>query len=171
VRELGNEPRLGDFRTRDEFEKAESEYMKRFMETSRFQAEYNEKVADGLTHARESGNSYAASEKSCLSILLETKDRKGADLAGRRGGSGNYGSGCKAKASSWTIKEDWDRVARRFGHAEKLEHRKPITLMEYETLHEGTRFPDGRKSVVEPENEFVLVDVTSQGYRHYRFAD
>jgi hydroxymethylglutaryl-CoA synthase len=170
VRELGNEPRLGDFRTRDEFEKAEGEYMKRFMETSRFQAEYNEKVADGLIHARESGNSYAASEKSCLSILLETKARKGADLAGRRGGSGNYGSGCKAKASSWTIKEGWVRVARRFGHAEKLEHRKPISLMEYETLHEGTRFPDGRKFVVEPENEFVLVDVTSQGYRHYRFA-
>ena len=171
VREIGNEPTPGHFRTREELEKAEHEYMKRFMEMSRFQSEYKEKVSDGLTHARESGNSYSASEKSCLSMLLETKARKGVDLAGKRGGSGNYGSGCKAKVSSWTLQEEWITVAKKFGHAEKMDHRRPISLMEYETLHEGNQFPDGRKLVVEPENEFVLIDVTSQGYRHYKYAD
>jgi len=145
--------------------------MKRFMETRRFKEEYLEKVADGLVHARESGNSYSASEKSCLSMLLETKAINGIDLAGKKGGSGNYGSGCKAKASSWTVQEDWSAIAKKFGHAEKLRHRRPISLADYENLHEGKPFSDGRKFVAEPENEFVLVDVTAQGYRHYKFAD
>ncbi len=171
VRELGHEPKPDSFRTIEEFEKAEGEYMKRFMETRLFKSEYSEKVADGLTHAKESGNSYSASEKSCLSMLLETKALKGMDLAGKRGGSGNYGSGCKAKASSWTVQEDWSSIARNFGHAEKLKHRRPITLTDYEFLHEGSPFPYGRKFVVEPANEFVLVDVTSQGYRHYKYAE
>ncbi len=171
IREIGDEPKPGIFRKREEFERAEADYMKLFMETSRFQAEYRDKVADGLFHAMECGNSYSASEKSCLSMLLETKARKGADLAGRRGGSGSYGSGCKAKASSWTIQEDWVAVTKKFGHKEKLQHRKPVSLAEYEILHEANLFPDGRKFVIEPENEFVLIDVTPQGYRHYRFAD
>ncbi len=169
--EIGDEPRAGDFRKREEFEKSEADYMKRFMEITQFQTEYREKVADGITHARESGNSYSASEKSCLSMLLETKARKGVDLAGGRGGSGNYGSGCKAKASSWTVQEDWAAIAKKFGHAEKLQHRRPVSLADYEVVHEGNRFSDGRKFVVEPENEFVLIDVTPQGYRHYKFAD
>ncbi len=171
VKVLGEEPKSDNYRTREEFEKAEAEYVKRFMETPQFQAEYLDKVADGLVHARESGNSYSASEKSCLSMLLETKAMKGIDLAGKRGGSGNYGSGCKAKASSWIVQEDWAPAAKRLGHAEKLRHRRPVSLAEYEILHEGKSFPDGRKFVAEPENEFVLVDVTSQGYRHYKFAD
>lgn len=171
LREIGDEPRASDFRKREEFERAEADYLKRFMETSQYQAEYKEKVADGLVHARESGNSYSASEKSCLSMLLETKGRNGADLVGKRGGSGNYGSGCKAKASSWIVQEDWTAVAKKFGHTDKLQHRKPVSLAEYEILHEASHFPDGRKFVLEPENEFVLIDVTPQGYRHYKFAD
>jgi hydroxymethylglutaryl-CoA synthase len=170
-RELGDEPVADNFRTREEFEKAEGNYLKKFMETHQFQAEYLDKVADGLVHARESGNSYSASEKSCLSMLLETKATKGVDLAGKRGGSGNYGSGCKAKVSSWTLQEEWAETARKFGHSDKLSHRRPISLAEYEILHEGKPFQDGRKFVAEPENEFVLVDVTSQGYRHYKFAE
>ena len=128
-------------------------------------------MADGLAHAKESGNSYSASEKSCLSILLETKAKKGADLAGRRGGSGNYGSGSKAKASSWILQEEWNTVAKTFGHADKLQHRRGVSLADYEALHEGRPLPDERKFVAEPENEFVLLDVTPQGYRHYKFAD
>jgi hydroxymethylglutaryl-CoA synthase len=171
LREIGEEPKADGYKKREEFEKAEADYMKLFMETHQFQTEYLDKVADGLVHARESGNSYSASEKSCLSVLLETKAMRGTDLAGKRGGSGNYGSGCKAKASSWIVQEEWAAVAKRFGHAEKLRHRRPVSLAEYEILHEGNLFPDGRKFVAEPENEFVLVDVTSQGYRHYKFAD
>jgi 3-hydroxy-3-methylglutaryl CoA synthase len=145
--------------------------MRHFMETTEFQAEYQDKVAEGLVHARESGNSYSASEKSNLSKLLEAKAMKNSDLAGRRGGSGNYGSGSKAKVSSWIIQEEWKTVAKKFGHAEKLEHRRPISLVEYEALHEGSSLPEARKFVSEPENEFVMIDVTSQGYRHYKFAD
>jgi hydroxymethylglutaryl-CoA synthase len=171
LREIGEEPKTDGYKKREEFEKAEADYMKLFMETHQFQTDYLDKVADGLVHARESGNSYSASEKSCLSMLLETKAMKGTDLAGKRGGSGNYGSGCKAKASSWTVQEEWMAPAKKFGHAEKLRHRRPVSLAEYEIVHEGKPFPDGRKFVAEPENEFVLVDVTSQGYRHYKFAD
>jgi len=171
MKEIGDEPQWENFRTRDDFEKAEAGYLKRFMETHQFLAEYNDKVADGLVHARESSNSYSASEKSCLSMLLETKAMKGVDLAGKRGGSGNYGSGCKAKASSWTVQETWAASAKKFGHTERLHHRRPVSLADYEILHEGKPFSDGRKFVAEPENEFVLVDVTAQGYRHYDFAD
>jgi hydroxymethylglutaryl-CoA synthase len=171
VRLIGTEPKAAGYKKRDDLEKAESDYMKRFMETPRFQTEYKDKVADGLAHARESGNSYSASEKSCLSMLLESKARKGVDLAGRRGGSGNYGSGSKAKASSWILQEEWSTVAKTFGHTEKLQHRRRISLAEYEALHEAKPLPDERKFVAEPENEFVLVDVTPQGYRHYKFAD
>ncbi len=96
---------------------------------------------------------------------------KGVDLAGRRGGSGNYGSGSKAKVSSWVFQEGWNEVARKFSHSEKLQHRRPVSLIEYEALHEVGPLPDGRKFVAEPENEFVLIDVTPQGYRHYKFAD
>src|SRR6266700_1885435 len=167
----GPEPKVASFRKREEFEKAESDYMRHFMETPQFQKEYLDKVADGLIHAKESGNSYSASEKSCLSMLLETKARKAVDLAGRRGGSGNYGSGSKAKVSSWVFQEGWNEVAKKFGHSEKLQHRRPVTLIEYEALHEAGPLPDGRKFVAEPENEFVLIDVTPQGYRHYKFTD
>ena len=171
VRLIGTEPKAAGHKKREDLERAESDYMKRFMETSRFLEEYKEKIADGLVHARESGNSYSASEKSCLSMLLESKAKKGVDLAGKRGGSGNYGSGSKAKASSWILQEEWSTVAKTFGHMEKLQHRKGISLAEYETLHEGRPLPDERKFLAEPENEFVLVDVTPQGYRHYKFAD
>jgi hydroxymethylglutaryl-CoA synthase len=171
AKRLGTEPKPAEFSKIEEFEKAESDYMKHFMETSQFQTEYKDKVADGLTHARESGNSYSASEKSCLSMLLETKARKGADLVGKRGGSGNYGSGSKAKASSWVLQEEWKTVANKFGHSEKLQHRRPISLAEYEALHDGGSLSEARKFVSEPENEFVLLDVTAQGYRHYKFAD
>ncbi len=171
VKKIGTEPKPAGFKKREEFEKAESDYMRQFMETSRFQAEYNDKVAEGLIHARESGNSYSASEKSCLSMLLETKARKDADLVGKRGGSGNYGSGSKAKASSWIIQEEWKTVAKGFGHAEKLHHRRPVSLAEYEALHEGRPLPEARRFVSEPENEFVLIDVTAEGYRHYKYAD
>src|SRR5438128_12618978 len=102
---MADEPRSGSFRKRAEYEKAETDYMRHFMETPQLQKEYLDKVADGLFHARESGNSYSASEKSCLSMLLETKARKGVDLAGRRAGSGNYGSGSKAKVSSWVFQD------------------------------------------------------------------
>ena len=171
VKKIGIEPKPAGFKKRGEFEKAESDYMRQFMETSRFQAEYNDKVAEGLIHARESGNSYSASEKSCLSMLLETKARKDADLVGKRGGSGNYGSGSKAKASSWIVQEEWKTVAKGFGHLEKLHHRRPVSLAEYEALHEGRPLPEARRFVSEPENEFVLIDVTAEGYRHYKFAD
>jgi len=124
--------KAASFKKREEFERAESEYMRHFMETSQFQKDYLDKVADGLVHARESGNSYSASEKSCLSMLLETKARKGVDLSGRRGGSGNYGSGSKAKVSSWVFQEGWNEVAKKFGHSEKLQHRRPVSLTEYE---------------------------------------
>ena len=145
--------------------------MRQFMETSRFQTEHNDKVAEGLIHARESGNTYSASEKSCLSMLLEAKAGKDADLVGKRGGSGNYGSGSKAKASSWIVQEEWKTVAKGFGHLEKLHHRRPVSLAEYEALHEGRPLPEARRFVSEPENEFVLIDVTAEGYRHYKFAD
>lgn len=92
-------------------------------------------------------------------------------MAGKRGGSGNYGSGCKAKATSWIVQEEWKGVVKKFGHMEKLQHRRPISLADYEILHGGRVFPDGRKFVLEPENEFVLINVTPQGYRHYKYTD
>jgi 3-hydroxy-3-methylglutaryl CoA synthase len=104
-------------------------------------------------------------------MLLETKAKKRADLVGKRGGSGNYGSGSKAKASSWVLQEEWKTVANKFGHSEKLQNRRPIFLAEYEALHEGRSLSEARKFVTEPENEFVLIDVTPQGYRHYKFAE
>ena len=49
---------------------------------------------------------------------------------------------------------------------ERLKERKAISLQDYEMLHEGKR----EKSVVEPEKEFVLAGIDSQGYRHYEFV-
>jgi len=49
----------------------------------------------------------------------------------------------------------------------RLEERKAITLADYEMLHEGKR----EKSVVPPEQEFVLAGIDSQGYRHYEFVE
>src|SRR5439155_17088 len=60
TQKIGHEPKATSFRKREEFEKAESDYMHHFMETPQFQREYLDKVADGLIHAKESGNSYSA---------------------------------------------------------------------------------------------------------------
>src|SRR5438094_7950792 len=102
-------------------------------------------------------------------MLLETKDRKGVELAGRRGGSGNYGSGSKAKVSSWVFQEGWNEVAKKFGHSEKLQHRRPVSLIEYEELHEAGPLTDGRKFVAETENDVVLIDVTPIVYRKSKY--
>src|SRR5436309_14593079 len=113
---MGTELTVASISRREGSEKAKTADRRHCMETPQFQKEYLNKVADGLIHAKESGNSYSASEKSCLSMLLETKARKGVDLAGRRGGSGNYGSGSKARVSSWVVQEGWNEVATKFGH-------------------------------------------------------
>src|SRR5438552_18462385 len=81
---IGDEPQEESYKKREEFEKAEGDYMRHFMETKQFQADYQDKVADGFVQGQESSNSYFASEKSCLSMLLELKTMKGANLARRR---------------------------------------------------------------------------------------
>jgi hydroxymethylglutaryl-CoA synthase len=78
---------------------------------------------------------------------------------------GAYGSGCSAMVFSGLVKPQASSLARR--NIDKiLKQRKEITLQEYEMLHEGKK----QGSVLPLSNEFALVRIDEQGYRHYEYV-
>ncbi len=169
-REIGKEPKKEQFKTNEEFERKDKEFGKKFSETELFKEAYGEKIADGLVAPREVGNCYTASVWLSLCSLLEVKDNKGENLSGKKGGIGFYGSGSTAIANSFIVQPEYKEVVRSFNLMKKIKNRISISLQDYENLHEGRPLSGNREHIIEPENEFILVEVTSQGYRYYDYV-
>jgi len=160
--EIGPEPGEGDYEDKAAFGAAEADYARRFARSPQFLEAFAAKVRDTATLSRQIGNIYTGSIYLGLASLLEL-DRL---QAGQRLGFGAYGSGCSALFFSGRVGQHAEDLPR-LGLMERLEERREITLAEYEMLHEGRKV----KSVVEPEQEFVLAGIDSQGYRHYKFVE
>ncbi len=160
--EIGPEPGEGDYEDKAAFGAAEADYARRFARSPQFLEAFAAKVRDTATLSRQIGNIYTGSIYLGLASLLEL-DRL---QAGQRLGFGAYGSGCSALFFSGRVGQHAEDLPR-LGLMERLEERREITLAEYEMLHEGRKV----KSVVEPEQEFVLAGIDSQGDRHYKFVE
>ena len=160
--EIGPEPGEGDGNDAAAFQAADADYARRFARSPQFLEAFAAKVKDTATLSRQIGNIYTGSIYLGLASLLEL-DRL---QAGQRLGFGAYGSGCSALFFSGRVGQQAEDLPG-LGLMERMEERKAISLADYEMLHEGRK----EKSVVEPEQEFVLVGIDSQGYRHYRFVE
>lgn len=153
--EIGPEPKAGD-------QAAEASYSQAFARSQQFLQAFGAKVRDTAMLSRQIGNIYTGSIYLGLASLMEL-DRL---QPGQRLGFGAYGSGCSALFFSGLVQPEAASV-RRLGLMQKLEDRREISLADYEMLHEGKK----GESVVEPEQEFVLAGIDSQGYRHYKFVE
>jgi hydroxymethylglutaryl-CoA synthase len=160
---------------RKEFEKA-------LARTALFRAEFEQKVAPSLTLAREVGNIYSgALYLGLVSLFEETRAR---ELAGRRILLGSYGSGASAKVLSGVVADGYrslvDGLHLRGDLRSEAEGggRTPLTLAEYERLHERSERERG-SSVKAPRGEFALERLgtsetperTDVGYRYYGWVD
>jgi len=87
-------------------------------------------------------------------------------LPGERLCFGAYGSGCSALVFSGIVQSCATDVPLR-QICKKLEERVQISLKDYEKLHEGKM----ETSIIPPSEEFALVKIDNQGYRHYNYAN
>lgn len=158
--EIGEEPEVGDFAEPKDYAAAAVAYEKRFSKTALFNAAYEAKVKESAEISRQVGNIYTGSIYLGLASLVEGKRI----LPGERICFGSYGSGCSATVFSGVVQPGVDALPLR-DIRKSLDERKPISLKEYELLHR-----DGMaESVLQPSNEFALVNVDEQGYRHYKY--
>jgi hydroxymethylglutaryl-CoA synthase len=162
MKEIGPEPKAGDFRDPAEYQAKEAAYARSFARSSQFLEAYSAKVKDAAILSRKIGNIYTGSIYLGLASLLES----GKLRAGERLGFGAYGSGCSALFFSAIVQSGIESVSG-LGLMEKLERRRRITLHEYEMLHEGKM----KESLVRPQQEFALTSIDEQGYRHYDFME
>jgi len=183
VEEIGEEPRREDFESEIEYQKEDKNFVKRFEKTDLFRKSFKEKVADGQLFGMESGNSYTVSAWGHNASMLLLKDKRGEDLAGKRGAIGFFGSGCNASGQSYVIVDDYKDVLKRSRLMEKLDNRIDLTLEEYEDLHDppgkvkkwfrklirSSKLHGKKNYILEPENEFVLTGIEN-GYRSYKFV-
>jgi len=160
--EVGPEPGEGDYNDAAAFQAAQADYARRFARSPQFLEAFSAKVRDTATLSRQIGNIYTGSIYLGLASLLEL----GRLQAGQRLGFGAYGSGCSALFFSGRVGPEVEDLPG-LGLMERLEERREISLADYEMLHEGKK----EKSVVEPEQEFMLAGIDSQGYRHYKFVE
>ena len=160
--EIGPEPKEGDYKDPGEFAAAEAGYARRFARSPQFLQAFSAKVRDTATLSRQIGNIYTGSIYLGLASLLEL-DRL---QAGQRLGLGSLRQRLLRPLLLRPGRAEAE-ILPRLGLMERLEERRAITLADYEMLHEGKR----EKSVVEPEQEFVLAGIDSQGYRHYKFVE
>ena len=81
-----------------------------------------------------------------------------------------YGSGAKAKVFEGLVSPKWREVVSRWNMFERMAGRIAIDRATYEDLHKGIR----EDSVVEPNGEFALVEMASdgnyEGARTYRWV-
>jgi hydroxymethylglutaryl-CoA synthase len=170
IEEIGEEPKIEDFDSDEKYEAEDKNFRKRFERTETFKKPFKEKVADGQEFGIESGNSYSVSVWGHLASLFVLKDRKGEDLTGKKGAIGFFGSGCNASGQSYTVLDGYKDVVRSFNLIQKLEDRIPLSLKDYEALHEEKPLSEDREYILSPENEFVLTEVKN-GYRYYDFVE
>jgi len=158
--EIGNEPKREDFADPKDYAMADANYEKRFSKTGLFYAAYNAKVKESAQISRQVGNIYTGSIYLGLASLAEGQSIH----PGERICFGSYGSGCSAAVFSGIVQPEIVTLPLR-NIWKSLEKRRAINLEEYEMLHQG-RMAD---SIIQPSDEFALVNIDVQGYRHYKY--
>lgn len=158
--QIGVPPKPEDFNGLEGYQAADAKYSKEFSRTKLFLEAFRAKVEATAKISRMVGNIYTGSLYLGMASLAEQQML----MPGERVVFGSYGSGCSAmvfsglvapKARSLPLRDLWRR----------LDERREISLDEYEMLHEGRR----RESILSPHGEFALMEIDSQGYRHYDF--
>ncbi|NYT02751.1 MAG: hydroxymethylglutaryl-CoA synthase family protein [Methanosarcinales archaeon] len=159
--EIGPEPRVEDYADGGDYARADFEFRKKFTRSELFMQAFRSKVEGSTSISRQVGNIYTGSIYLGLASLLES----GKLSPGERACFGSYGSGCSALVFSALVQPGLGSVPST-GILERLAARREISLAEYEQLHEGRR----KESIIPPREEFALLRVDEQGYRHYDFV-
>jgi hydroxymethylglutaryl-CoA synthase len=134
---------------------------KKFSKTRQFQEAYNSKVKDSTTISRQVGNIYTGSLYLGLVSLAELHKL----VPGERVCFSSYGSGCSALVFSGMVQPEVESLPPR-NILSHLSERKEISLKDYEMLHERRR----AESINSPSNEFALMGIDEEGYRHYNYV-
>ena len=160
--EIGEEPKAKAYAIQDDFLAAEADFIKRFARSSPFQKAFKAKVKDTTMISRQVGNIYTGSIYLGLASLIEKQRLR----PGERVCFGAYGSGCSALVFSGLVQREASLIPLR-DIEKKLNDRMQISLDEYEKLHEGKM----EQSLLQPSQEFALVGIDRQGYRHYDYIE
>jgi hydroxymethylglutaryl-CoA synthase len=158
--EIGKEPDIHEFSSREDYLAKDTEYGKRFAKSMLFQEAFNAKARDSTFISRQVGNIYTGSIYLGLLSLIEQQKLK----SGERVCFGAYGSGCSSLVFSGLV-QPFDGSSALRNVERMLLQRREITLHEYEMLHEGKM----KKSILPPSAEFALASIDEQGYRHYEY--
>ncbi len=156
--EIGAEPKAGNYESADQFLAAKSDYSRRFAKSKHFLDAFKSKVLDTTAFSRLVGNIYTGSIYLGLASLIEQERIKSGD----RLCFGAYGSGCSALVFSGLVQPKFASVPKR-DIFRRLDSRTLVPLADYERLHEGLK----EKSIIAPSQEFALIEIDHQGYRHY----
>jgi len=160
-KEVGAEPKPETFENLDDYLSKDNNYRRKFTKTEQFLEAYGRKVKSSTLISSRVGNIYTGSIYLGLMSLLD----QGELLSGERIGFGSYGSGCSAMFFSGKVLPGVESLARD-EISDKLQDRVEIGMEDYELLHEGER----KTSVLSPSEEFALVEIDQDGYRHYDFV-
>jgi len=160
--EVGPEPQAEACGSAGQFQEADADFAKRFARSKQFLQAFSTKVKDTTIISRQVGNIYTGSIYLGLASLIESQKI----LPGERLCFGAYGSGCSALVFSGIVQSCATDVPLR-QICKKLEERVQISLKDYEKLHEGRM----ETSIIPPSEEFALVKIDNQGYRHYNYAN
>ncbi len=160
--DIGKEPNSCEYEEREKYLIEDANFARRFAKSKPFLEAFNAKAKDTTTISRQVGNIYTGSIYLGLASLIELgKIRPGERLC-----FGAYGSGCSALVFSGMVQLGASALPS-MKIFEWLEKRKQISLAEYEGLHEEKI----NESILKPSQEFALMDIDEQGYRHYVYAN
>ena len=160
--DIGEEPNSRDYETWEKYLAEDANFTRRFARSRQFLKAFNAKAKDTAVISRLVGNIYTGSIYLGLASLME----QGKIRPGERLCFGAYGSGCSALVFSGMVQPGAPAVPS-MKICERLEKRRQISLDEYEGLHEGKM----KESILAPSQEFALMKIDEQGYRHYVYAN
>ncbi|MCX6669864.1 MAG: hypothetical protein NTV25_08725 [Methanothrix sp.] len=142
--DIGKEPNSHDIEDREKRLAQDAEFARRFAKSRQFLKAFNAKVKDTAAISRQVGNIYTGSIYLGLASLMEL----GRIDPGERLCFGAYGSGCSALVFSGMVQPGAPAVPS-MNIWERLEKRRQMA----------------------PYQEFALLKIDEQGYRHYEYAN
>jgi hydroxymethylglutaryl-CoA synthase len=170
--EIGRQPRPEEFKTRDEYFEAVTEYTDSLTETERYQDWYGDVIEPTLDISREVGNWYTGSVHIARAAALKHARETGRDLDGAKLLLGSYGSGAQAEIHAETVVPGWEEEIAALDVDDQMLHRYDLSFDEYEQIHDVHNH-DTEADVEEftsPSEEFVFDGWGRMGERKYRYV-
>jgi len=141
------------------WEKAMDGYRRAISKTPQYLDFHASRIEKGQRASSLIGNQYTGSIFLALMSSFESDLEENDNLDNELLGLCGYGSGAKAKVFEGKVSPRWREVVSRWNLFERLAGRVAIDHVTYENLHKGLQ----SGSVVEPEGEFALVEITESG--------